>query len=554
MIQVKIISSLDKVMPTDTFDTFEPVEQFLAAKGERISFQLLIDQLISENEQRDLSVQIDLRSKLSQYVQAYDVGYVPCAMPVYQEHSSGEFISTTPGLFPDILYPIEKNDMIRLNPYGLKALWFTVTIPQDLKPGTYTLSISLGQRDQTYLTDITCAIEVKDVVLPKSGLKYTQWFHCDCIADYHGVKMMSEKHWNLIEKYIETAAYTGINMILTPIFTPPLDTAVGTYRKTMQLVRITKTDDTYTFDFHLLDRWVHMCQKYGIAYFEISHLFTQWGVCACPKIIVQVNGREERLFGWDIPSDDPRYLDFLSQFLPALTEHLRILDIADNCYFHISDEPNADPDRPDYQNYLKAKNFVKQYLGDYKIMDALSHAEFFDNGLIEYPVIATNHMDEFAGRTLKERWCYYCCGQDQLVANRFIAMPSYRNRASGIQFYMNDMEGFLHWGYNFYYASRAEYMIDPYRVTDGGYAFPSGDPFTVYPGKNGAILSLRAVVFYEGLQDRLLLKSLEKKIGTDGVKALVEKIAGSEVSFENCLSSEVITEIHDTALRKIAEN
>ena len=62
--------------------------------------------------------------------------------------------------------------------------------------------------------------------------------------------------------------------------------------------------------------------------------------------------------------------------MPALTAELKSLGIAGKCYFHISDEPSADPEKPDYQNYLAAKTFVAPYLKDFKIMDALSHVEF----------------------------------------------------------------------------------------------------------------------------------------------------------------------------------
>jgi hypothetical protein len=59
----------------------------------------------------------------------------------------------------------------------------------------------------------------------------------------------------------------------------------------MQLVGVSKNGDKYTFDFTLLDKWVALCRKYGIEYFEMSHLFTQWGVGYCPKIIV--DGKNE---------------------------------------------------------------------------------------------------------------------------------------------------------------------------------------------------------------------------------------------------------------------
>ena len=50
-------------------------------------------------------------------------------------------------------------------------------------------------------------------------------------------------------------------MILTPIFTPPLDTAVGGERTTTQLVGIKTDGDAYCFDFAKLDRWVELCRR-----------------------------------------------------------------------------------------------------------------------------------------------------------------------------------------------------------------------------------------------------------------------------------------------------
>ena len=149
---------------------------------------------------------------------------------------------------------------------------------------------------------------------------------------------------------------------------------------------------------------------------------------------------------------------------------------------------------------------------------------------------------------MKERWCYYCCSQGKLVSNRFMAMPSSRTRVLGLQLYMHDMEAFLHWGFNFYFSRRAEFPIDPYQITDGIHAWPSGDPFTVYPYEKGAIESLRAVVFYEGLQDRMLLKALEAKIGKAAVKDMVRELAGCQVRFTECLDAATVTAIHEKAL------
>ncbi|MBQ3075399.1 MAG: DUF4091 domain-containing protein [Clostridia bacterium] len=547
MIRAKIISSLEKVRLTDQLGDFDAVQVIKAARGERVSFQVVAEDPPGTENPRAMGLHLTLRSKLSKCIKGFFVGQVPMALPAYLERCSGDYITTEPGLIPDVLYPLKKQKYYT-QPYSLVNFWFTAELPEDVEPGKYPVYITLKGVKDGVDAKVRVVIEVVEVRIPKSDLRFTQWFHCDCIASYFGVKMQSEKHWKLIEKFIAAAAHTGVNMILTPIFTPPLDTAIDSYRPTMQLVDIAKNGDTYTFGFEKLERWVALCKKYEISYFEMAHLFTQWGACATPKIEATVDGTAKRIFGWDVASDSPEYAKFLRQFLPALLSELEKLGIKENSYFHISDEPNASPDRPDLVNYGKAKNLVKPLLEGCKIMDALSHVEFFDNGLVEFPVPSTDHAEPFLTRKIQERWCYYCCSQGKLVANRFMSMPSYRNRVTGVQLYANGMDGFLHWGFNFYYSRHSEFPVDPYRVTDCIHAFPSGDAFSVYPYENGAIESLRAVVFYEGLQDRMLLKALEKKIGREAVENMLTDLVGKPVTFTECLDAKTLIAIHDKAL------
>ena len=66
-------------------------------------------------------------------------------------------------------------------------------------------------------------------------------------------------------------------------------------------------------------------------------------------------------------------------------------------------------------------------------------------------------------------------------------------------------------------------MIDPFSVTDCMGKFQSGDAFIVYPGKTGALESMRGEAFYQGMQDLRALKLLEKKIGREQVCKLLEE-------------------------------
>ena len=111
-------------------------------------------------------------------------------------------------------------------------------------------------------------------------------------------------------------------------------------------------------------------------------------------------------------------------------------------------------------------------------------------------------------------------------------MPSLRNRVLGVIMYKFNIKGFLQWGYNFYNTQYSIESIDPYKVTDAGGAFPSGDSFAVYPAPDGkAVPSLRIKVFYDAFQDLAALRLLENKIGREGVLELIEKDLQKPLTF-----------------------
>ena len=75
-------------------------------------------------------------------------------------------------------------------------------------------------------------------------------------------------------------------------------------------------------------------------------------------------------------------------------------------------------------------------------------------------------------------------------------------------------------------------LLDPYKVTDAGGGFSSGDSFIVYPKKDGTPLdSLRLHVFYDALQDMLALKLLESKIGKEKTLQILEENCEKPITF-----------------------
>src|SRR5690606_31413574 len=105
---------------------------------------------------------------------------------------------------------------------------------------------------------------------------------------------------------------------------------------TVQLVDVFKEKDAYTFDFQKLERWIELCEKNGVQYFEFSHFFTQWGAKHAPKIMATENGELKRIFGWETDAAGDAYRSFLNQFLPQLKQFVYSHQLQERVYFHVS--------------------------------------------------------------------------------------------------------------------------------------------------------------------------------------------------------------------------
>lgn len=514
IIKTKLLTSLEKVFTnTPPKGVFTQIPSIF--KNESFSFQIAYTSDFGVFGDYPI-VSIDIDSPLKAFITVKSVGLVPSNFPAHFDCDE-DYITTTPGLFPDALLPLDPLE-IKILPKQWRSLWFEVKSTSDLPNGNHPITIRFKNKDGETVASETLILKIVDAYLPKQRLIHTEWFHVDCISNFYNTEIFSAKHWELIEKYLHTASSHGMNMILTPLFTPPLDTEVGGERPTVQLVTIYLENNTYRFDFDKLDRWISICQKVGIEYFEMSHLFTQWGATSIPKIMATVDGTYKKLFGWEDSALDERYKLFLETFIPELIAFIKSRGIEKVCYFHISDEPGL----KQVDDYKKAKALVQDMLKDFPIIDALSNIEFYKSGAIDHPIPSNDHIHSFIDAGIPNLWTYYCCAQYKQVSNRFMSMPSYRNRIISTQLFKYDLAGFLHWGYNFWNVQCSKYAIDPFKVTDAGTAFPSGDAFLVYPGNDEPIESIRLKVFAEALYDLRAMQMLRELTSKEYVMNLIE--------------------------------
>jgi len=251
---------------------------------------------------------------------------------------------------------------------------------------------------------------------------------------------------------------------------------------------------------------VRLATSCGARYFEWTHLFSQWGVQNALRIYRSNQDPDSLLWPPETEATSPVYRKFLSQFLPEFHEFLSSEGLLDCSLFHISDEPHGEEH---IANYRRAREMVQELARWMKTGDALSDIRFAREGLTDIPIPSISTAKQFVEEGFPA-WAYFCCGPRGRYLNRLMDTPLTKIRMSGWLFHRLKARGFLHWGYNYWYRSQTQELIDPF-TEQSGLAWPGwayGDPFVVYPGPDGPIDSIRWEVFAESLQDLALLQTL----------------------------------------------
>ncbi len=513
--QSVLTDSLEKVLGDESPRPAAVLDGVHAAGflDERLSLQLAVR--LDEHEQLG-ERWVRLAGSAAHLATVSAVRRVPVSHPA-PEDADEHYLATEPGEYPDLLEPLPE-DTVLLVPGQWEALWIDVRATEVADAGDHDLTITVAGAGGTVLASESATLRIHPHRLPALTITNTHWFHADSLSTLYDVDVLSEEHWELIEAFLASAREMDVTSVLTPTWTPPLDTAEGHTRPIVQLVGIREEDGQYALDFTQLDRWLRLCRELGFTGIEIAHLFTQWGARATPAIEVATADGPELRFGWHVPATSPEYRRLLETLIPALRAHLaehwegRVL-------WHISDEPGA----AHLEDYRAAKAQVEDLLKGADMVDALSSFEYAEQGVVDTPIVATDHVDPFLAAGHRP-WVYYCVSQNKDVANRFIALPSVRSRVLGRQLFLFDAPGFLHWGYNFWWSQFALEPIDPFEETCAGGPFFGGDAFAVYPGPDGSPwLSIRHRVFAQAMADHRALTWLAELTDREAAEALIDE-------------------------------
>jgi hypothetical protein len=262
---------------------------------------------------------------------------------------------------------------------------------------------------------------------------------------------------------------------------------------------------TYEFDWSRVKRFVDLAKEVGFKKFEWTHLWIYWGVENPIRVYTKRDDKMKPLWLPDISGFSDAYVNFLKQFLPEFHKFLVQEEILDSSYFHLSDEPGGGQH---VENYKRARALLREIAPWMKVMDALSNIEYGKQGLTDMPIPSVDAAQGYIDNGIPH-WVYYCCGPTGPWLNRFQDTPLPKIRMSGWLFYRLGAQGFLHWGYNYWFKMDSNTLADPFNDTTANSMVNAGDPFQVYPGKAGPMDSIRWEVFAESLQDYAILQTAQ---------------------------------------------
>ena len=486
---------------------------WLYADSKIASVERLDEMDVPENGVVDVNILLNgLKPGVKLEFEASEQGewYRMVAVPVKRNTGLRGFLVKKPGGNPhvarrapfevfDILEPLAKPAVDGAR--ETEALRFRMDKPPRAA-GTFDIRFRLRQGGET--RDVALKVNAHAVKLPpvgKDSFKYTNWMSFKNMARSHGLEEWSEEHWAMIGKYVRLAVRGRQNMgIMSAVFDP-------------------SPDGGATLNRERFSRILEIFDREGIWYLEGGHLAGFNGSWGAPtfkaayttNITTTVKGAYE-----------------LSKLARAYMKEIDERGLKDRWYQHVADEPGG----KNVSEYRITAGIVRRYMPGIRTVDAVEEPSFAGALDVWCPIVDSFEKyhafyDSFRTNFGDRVWCYTCCIPGGKWMNRTMDGELLRPVLIPWVSVMWDVEGFLHWGYNFWQADQDPFK-EPYPKKWGGAnngnSLPPGDTHIVYPGKDGPWPSVRLEATRAGMEDADLLLKL-RKYDKEAADATVRRIA-----------------------------
>lgn len=366
-----------------------------------------------------------------------------------------------------------------------EAVRLHLPISADARAGTFDYLLAIDHAKETRHLKIT--VVVHRALLPPVGRdswSYTNWFSYENMATRHSLKPWSEAHWDMIGRYARLMARGRQN----------------TFWFTFEDVFIFG-EKGFVLNRERLRRIVRTFTRAGLYYIEGGHFgrrsTSDW---KCPTFSVSL---AKSL------ATSPEGNAHIAGAARQLMEEIECNRWRDRYHQHVTDEPIKD-NAVDYRIFV---GIVRKYMPGIPIVDALMDPTMSGSVNIWCPQGPHYQRERalFDGtRAQGDRlWFYTCCFPGGPWLNRLLDMELLRPALLGWGAALFRLDGFLHWGLNFYQPKQDPFEMSVIPCWVGSTnSLPAGDTHVVYPGKGEPWSSLRFESQREGVEDLELLRRL----------------------------------------------
>ena len=440
------------------------------ARGEVVSGQVairpqqdlsVVSASITPLRQRDGTATIQPQSVRFQWVRYIDINRNTSGIP------EDELIAQAPASIPD---PYWEDPAIEIKADQAQPLWIEVEVPRDAAAGDYAGALTVRADGES--AELPVTLHVWDFEVPQERhLSIVNWWRFPGLGFEDRVEPYGEAYWSLLSRFCEF---------------------VVRHRQTDVLAHINLIQETgnqeqgYTYYTSRLERFAQTAFAAGIRQIQVHSLGRRVGNHLDPGGHIEANETAFRL------------LAELEKLVCDRNWHNRFA-------VSISDEPFLYHE----ESYADLVDRVHRTAPSVRCIEAVEAEHLGD---LDIYVPKLSHLNLWYPRFEQVRqqgaelWFYTCCHPVGRYPNRFLDQSLLKVRALHWLNYLYDLDGYLHWGLNFFAGD------DPYSQEGVSKGLPLGDRAIAYPGRTGLLGSLRFSAQRDGIEDFEYLWVLEERL------------------------------------------
>lgn len=515
-----------KISEDEKFNNFSPQSRRVAietCKNSSAAFQIVLfcDCRTAMNVGND--------AWFSEYEEVYNVRFAHEGTLEAQMNHLGMMRDDNPFYYADILL---SQKTVQVKPNVPHSIYVEIPIPADLPSGVYKGKIKVYTskmfETEESAGEVSYTITVNDICLPAStqdDFYLDLWQHNSNIARKAEVELWSDRHFEIIEKYVKTLADLGQCAVTVTVSEIPwcgqrcfLNEDMRANLFEYSMIKVFENEDgTFTYDYSVLERYVEMCFSYGIdKEIEVFGLLNIWQ---------SVN---EGYYNFTNYYDALRIRYKKANGLYGYMKKVKdIEDYIKSLYrFFISkgwiDKVRVTADEPwDMESFELSHNRLSKLCPKFKYKVALGHYGFYQTfkeqisdyapSLLCFCRENTDFVNALAEDKKSKFVWYTCCSPE--MPNNYLRSNLLETRYIAVLTDYFGLKGFLRWNYTVWPEKPRDDIRFP--------MFAAGDTNFVYPaGDMSPLLTLRYKALKRGIEDFILLKRLRENGDLKTVEAI----------------------------------